>query len=105
MTTLDVLQGLSGPAIDMKDPVIALLFSLVAASAHIIVPAAVFNLKVLSHTQHNMNLQLTADCGMALSGAQTDECVALDRRHAGSHVCYVECPAAGEIQWQSQVNH
>ncbi len=44
---LDVLQGLSGPAIDMRDPVIGLLFSLVAASAHIIVPAAVFNLKVL----------------------------------------------------------
>ena len=39
-------QGLSGPAVDMRDPLIALLFSLVAASAHIIVPAAVFNLKV-----------------------------------------------------------
>ncbi len=54
------LQGLSGPAIDMRDPVIGLLFSLVAASAHIIVPAAVFNLKVLSHTQHNVSLQLTS---------------------------------------------
>ena len=42
------MQGLSGPAIDMKDPIIGLLFSLVAASAHIIVPAAIFNLKVLS---------------------------------------------------------
>ena len=51
VTMLDVLQGLSGPAIDMRDPVIGLLFSLVAASAHIIVPAAVFNLKVLYCTQ------------------------------------------------------
>lgn len=40
------VQGLSGPAIDVRDPIIGLLFSLVAASAHIIVPAAVFNLKV-----------------------------------------------------------
>ena len=30
----------------MDDPVVGLLFSLVAASAHVIVPAAVFNLKV-----------------------------------------------------------
>ena len=42
------LQALSGPAVDMRDPVVGLLFSLVAASAHIIVPAAVFNLKVPS---------------------------------------------------------
>ena len=41
-----LLQALSGPAIKMDDPLIGLLFSLVAASAHIIVPAAVFNLKV-----------------------------------------------------------
>ena len=41
-----MLQGLSGPAIDLNDSIIGLLFSLVAASAHIIVPAAVFNLKV-----------------------------------------------------------
>ncbi len=47
-----ILQGLSGPAVDMKDPVIGLLFSLVAASAHVIVPAAVFNLKVLLCTHH-----------------------------------------------------
>lgn len=40
------LQALSGPAINMDDPVVGLLFSLVAASAHVIVPAAVFNLKV-----------------------------------------------------------
>lgn len=46
LTLLVMLQGLSGPAIDLNDPIIALLFSLVAASAHIIVPAAVFNLKV-----------------------------------------------------------
>ena len=39
-------QALSGPAIKMDDPLVGLLFSLVAASAHIIVPAAVFNLKV-----------------------------------------------------------
>ena len=41
-----LLQALSGPAIKMDDPLVGLLFSLVAASAHIIVPAAVFNLKV-----------------------------------------------------------
>ena len=46
LTLLAMLQGLSGPAIDLNDPIIGLLFSLVAASAHIIVPAAVFNLKV-----------------------------------------------------------
>ena len=46
LTLLVMLQGLSGPAIDLNDPIIGLLFSLVAASAHIIVPAAVFNLKV-----------------------------------------------------------
>ena len=45
-------QGLSGPSVDMRDPVIGLLFSLVAASAHIIVPAAAFNLKVLLVTHH-----------------------------------------------------
>lgn len=46
LTLLLMLQGLSGPAIDLNDPIIGLLFALVAASAHIIVPAAVFNLKV-----------------------------------------------------------
>ncbi|CAL5220327.1 g2318 [Coccomyxa viridis] len=49
-------RGLSGPAIDMRDPVIGLLFSLVAASAHIIVPAAVFNLKSLSDQGNLSNL-------------------------------------------------
>ena len=43
---VSLLQALSGPAIKMDDPLVGLLFSLVAASAHIIVPAAVFNLKV-----------------------------------------------------------
>ncbi|CAL5220326.1 g2317 [Coccomyxa viridis] len=49
-------RGLSGPAVDMKDPVIGLLFSLVAASAHVIVPAAVFNLKSLSDQGNLSNL-------------------------------------------------
>ncbi len=55
MTVPIIFQGLSGSAVDMRDPVIGLLFSLVAASAHIIVPAAVFNLKVLYSTHSLLN--------------------------------------------------